>query len=159
MCIFLIYTMQLLDLQIVNRVQLYKRQEGQMYASQLAIIVNNILLESGIRGFTLSRRLVQAFKTKIISLHAAFKRSKGGNPVKRLLNTWQNSSYSVTTYYNELETDKLDLLRLLSFADFLVILEHLDEGLEVQSLFSPAKRITVSLRPMELQILFTVREF
>ena len=73
-------------------------------------------------------RLVQAFKTKIISLHAAFKRSKGGNPVKRLLNTWQNSSYSVTTYYNELETDKLDLLRLLSFADFL---EHLDEGLEV----------------------------
>jgi hypothetical protein len=33
MCIFLIYTVQFLDLQIVNRVQLYKRQEGQMYAS------------------------------------------------------------------------------------------------------------------------------
>ena len=60
----------------------YRRQEGQTYDSWLAIVVNSILLESGIRGVTVSKRLLQGFKKKISSLHCAWKRAKGGNPWK-----------------------------------------------------------------------------
>ena len=78
MYIFLI-TVQFLDLQDVNR---GKRQEGQTYDSWPAIVVNSILFESGIRGVTVSKRLLQAFKKMISSLHCAWKRAKGGNPWK-----------------------------------------------------------------------------
>lgn len=51
------------------------------------------------------------FKRKICGLHAALKRVKGGNPTKRLLNKWRNSSYNVTIYYDELQTENLDLVK------------------------------------------------
>ena len=46
----------------------YKRQEGQTYDSWLAIvvIVNSILLESGIPGVIVSKRLLQAFKKRLV---------------------------------------------------------------------------------------------
>ena len=74
----------------------YKRQEDQSYDSWLAIVVNQILLDSGIR------RII-AFKTKICTLHSAIKRAKGGKPRNRLLNMWKTSTYSLTIYYNEIK--------------------------------------------------------
>ena len=109
----------------------YKRQEGQTYDSWLAIVVNSILLESGICGVTVSKQLLQAFKKKISFLHCAWKRAKGGNPSRKLLNIWKSSSYNMTIYYNELAMDKLDLLK--ENAELKGEKRSLENGLEMES--------------------------
>lgn len=88
-----------------------KRQVGETYQSWLAAVVNKILVESGIRGVIVGSRILSALKTKIISLHSAFKRASksGGKSIKKLLNVWKvGPKYSLTIYYNEIELINLE---------------------------------------------------
>ena len=65
----------------------YKRQGEQTYESWLAIVVHSILLESGLRGVTVSKRLLQAFGKKDPLSSHCWQHVKGRSPRTRLLNT------------------------------------------------------------------------
>ena len=88
-----------------------KRQNGESYESWLAAVVNNILVESGIRRVLLGSRLLNVLKRKIITLHSAFKRASksGGRSLNKLLNVWKvGPKYHLTIYYNEIELVTLE---------------------------------------------------
>ena len=52
-----------------------KRQDGQSYDSWLTLVVNEIILKSGIGGIKLNSRLLAIFRKKISSLQSACKRT------------------------------------------------------------------------------------
>lgn len=77
----------------------------------MTTVINSILIESGIRGVKVSSRLFNIFKKRFSILQSAYKRARksGGTPANRLVNSWKNSTYSLSVHYNEIEV--IDLHR------------------------------------------------
>ena len=82
-----------------------KRDDGESVESWLALVIDNILLKSGIHGVMVGSRIVNVFKKKIYTLFLAFNRAMraGGKSLTKLVNVWDvGPKYQFTIYYNEL---------------------------------------------------------
>ena len=77
------------------------RDDGESYESWLAAVINNILVDTSIRGLIVGSQILNAFGKKISTSYSALKRAKsgGGKSVRMLMNKWElGPKYSFTVF-------------------------------------------------------------
>jgi len=81
-----------------------KKAGGSTGKSAIQGIIQKILSESGIRGVKINNRIINVFKKKIQLLTAAFRNTRGGKCIQKLIDSWRQKSYHFKVFYHELDT-------------------------------------------------------
>ena len=92
-------------------IHIISKEKDRAGESAINEIIEKILKESGIKGFVVNSRTINAFRKKIWPLKSKVDsmRKKGGASVRRLLDKWKSTTYAFTVYYQKL--DKAALLQ------------------------------------------------